>query len=72
MNIVYLGSHRDRERIHSSGDILPIETNGKEAQSFITVGTAKYTCEICGSRICQTKYRKACEQREHPFGEYLP
>jgi hypothetical protein len=73
MNI-YLASQRDSERIHSWGDILPVEANlnGKEAQSFVTVRAAKYTCEISGSRICETKDREACKHREHPFREDLP
>src|SRR6266404_2115607 len=68
----YLSSQRDYQRVEPSGNILPVEANGKNAQSFVAVGTPKYPREICGSWICETEDGEAREKREYPFGQGFP
>ncbi|KAH3662228.1 hypothetical protein OGAPHI_005476 [Ogataea philodendri] len=55
----------------STGNVVPVETDGQEAQSFVTVGTTKDSGNVGGMWISETWDGETNQPWEHPFWKDL-
>lgn len=67
-----LGLQGDGHGVDTTGDVLPIETNGQETETLVTIGATEHAGEVGGLLVCEAEDGEPGKERENPLGEDLP
>ena len=60
------------EGVGASRDVLPVEADGQEAKTLVTVGSTKDVGEVGGILVGEAEDGDTSEEREDPLGENFP